>query len=98
VGRSDLPPLSKEEVLAIAGHVNEFWRLLSPAHRQLPHFRAIAGAVAAGVSSVLAAVLTEIDLCGVYSCQEILRRNGRGQTRRRPSRRGLARMGRCLCT
>jgi hypothetical protein len=49
VGRSDLPPLSKEEVLAIAGHVNEFWRLLSPAHRQLPHFRAIAGAVAAGV-------------------------------------------------
>jgi pyruvate dehydrogenase kinase 2/3/4 len=28
----------------------------------------------------LAAVLTEIYLCGVCSCQEILRRNGRGQS------------------
>jgi hypothetical protein len=27
----------------------------------------------------LAAVLTEVYLCGVCSCQEILRRNGRGQ-------------------
>jgi hypothetical protein len=34
---------------------------------------------AAAVASVLAAVLTEIYLCNVCSCQEILRRNGRGQ-------------------
>jgi hypothetical protein len=34
---------------------------------------------AAAVASFLAAVLTDIYLCGVCSCQEILRRNGRGQ-------------------
>jgi ubiquitin-activating enzyme E1 C len=34
---------------------------------------------AAAVASCLAAVLTEIYLCGICSCQEILRRNGRGQ-------------------
>jgi hypothetical protein len=34
---------------------------------------------AAAVASFLAAVLTEIHLCDVCSCQEILRRNGRGQ-------------------
>eukprot|EP01047_Picozoa_sp_COSAG01_P044214 COSAG01_NODE_3982_length_5467_cov_3.487891_3_plen_101_part_00 len=28
----------------------------------------------------LAGVLTEMYLCNVYSCQEILRRNGRGQS------------------
>jgi WD40 repeat protein len=39
-----------------------------------------AGAVA--VASFLAGVLAEIYLCGVSSCQEILRRNGRGQTGR----------------
>jgi hypothetical protein len=33
---------------------------------------------AASVASCLAAVLTEIDLCNVCSCQEILRRNGHG--------------------
>jgi hypothetical protein len=33
----------------------------------------------AAVTSFLAAVLTEIYLCNVCSCQEILRRNGRGQ-------------------
>jgi hypothetical protein len=33
----------------------------------------------AAVPSFLAAVLTEIYLCNVCSCQEILRRNGRGQ-------------------
>jgi hypothetical protein len=33
---------------------------------------------AASVASSLAAVLTEIYLCNVCSCQEILRRNGRG--------------------
>jgi hypothetical protein len=33
----------------------------------------------AAVASFLSAVLTEIDLCDVCSCQEILRRNGRGQ-------------------
>jgi iron complex transport system substrate-binding protein len=33
---------------------------------------------AASVASFLAAVLTEIYLCNVCSCQEILRRNGRG--------------------
>jgi hypothetical protein len=32
------------------------------------------------VASLLAAVLTEIYLCNVCSCQEILRRNGRGQS------------------
>eukprot|EP01047_Picozoa_sp_COSAG01_P124838 COSAG01_NODE_53855_length_336_cov_0.831224_1_plen_90_part_10 len=37
---------------------------------------------AAAVASSLVAVLTEIYLCGIYSCQEILRRNGRGQQRR----------------
>jgi hypothetical protein len=31
------------------------------------------------VASFVAAVLTEIHLCNVCSCQEILRRNGRGQ-------------------
>jgi hypothetical protein len=34
---------------------------------------------AASVASFEAAVLTEIYLCNVCSCQEILRRNGRGQ-------------------
>eukprot|EP01047_Picozoa_sp_COSAG01_P009755 COSAG01_NODE_404_length_17467_cov_69.758650_8_plen_240_part_00 len=34
---------------------------------------------AAAVASFLAAVLTEICLCGICSCQETLRRNGRGQ-------------------
>jgi hypothetical protein len=34
---------------------------------------------ATSVASFLAAVLTEIYLCNVCSCQEILRRNGRGQ-------------------
>eukprot|EP01047_Picozoa_sp_COSAG01_P020881 COSAG01_NODE_1195_length_11304_cov_118.555823_4_plen_244_part_00 len=38
---------------------------------------------AAAVASILAAVLTDSYLCGVCSCQEILRRNGRGQQRRR---------------
>eukprot|EP01047_Picozoa_sp_COSAG01_P077223 COSAG01_NODE_13832_length_1529_cov_1.267133_1_plen_73_part_00 len=33
---------------------------------------------AASVASLLAAVLTDIYLCNVCSCQEILRRNGRG--------------------
>jgi acetoin utilization deacetylase AcuC-like enzyme len=33
---------------------------------------------AASVASVVAAVLAEICLCNVCSCQEILRRNGRG--------------------
>eukprot|EP01047_Picozoa_sp_COSAG01_P048128 COSAG01_NODE_4660_length_4842_cov_22.777567_8_plen_70_part_00 len=33
---------------------------------------------AAAVASCLAAVLSEIYLCNVCSCQEILRRNGRG--------------------
>jgi hypothetical protein len=33
---------------------------------------------AASVASFVAAVLTEIYLCNVCSCQEILRRNGRG--------------------
>jgi hypothetical protein len=36
----------------------------------------------AAVASFLSAVLTEIDLCDVCSCQEILRRNGRGQEAR----------------
>jgi hypothetical protein len=34
---------------------------------------------AAAVASLLAAVLAEIYLCGICSCQEIVRRNGRGQ-------------------
>jgi hypothetical protein len=34
---------------------------------------------AAAVASFLAAVLAEIDLCNVCSCQEMLRRHGRGQ-------------------
>jgi pyrroline-5-carboxylate reductase len=33
---------------------------------------------AAAVASFLAAVMTEIYLCDVCSCQELLRRNGRG--------------------
>jgi hypothetical protein len=33
---------------------------------------------AASVASFLAAILTEMYLCNVCSCQEILRRNGRG--------------------
>eukprot|EP01047_Picozoa_sp_COSAG01_P080671 COSAG01_NODE_15776_length_1300_cov_16.487094_2_plen_93_part_00 len=32
----------------------------------------------ADAASFLATVLTEIYLCGICSCQEILRRNGRG--------------------
>jgi translation elongation factor EF-Tu-like GTPase len=35
----------------------------------------------AAVASFLSAVLTEIYLCNVCSCPEILRRNGRGQVR-----------------
>eukprot|EP01049_Picozoa_sp_SAG25_P007139 SAG25_NODE_567_length_6885_cov_9.281757_5_plen_56_part_00 len=35
---------------------------------------------ATSVASLLAAVLTEIYLCNVCSCQEILRRHGRGQS------------------
>jgi hypothetical protein len=38
---------------------------------------------AAAAASILAAVLTEIYLCGVCSCHEMLRRNGRGQGRGR---------------
>jgi hypothetical protein len=41
--------------------------------------RAGAGPGAAAVASFLVAVLTEIYLYDVCSCQEILRRNGRGQ-------------------
>jgi hypothetical protein len=45
----------------------------------------------------VAAVLAEIYLCGVCSCQEILRRNGRGQTYGTPglvvSARGARRLG-----
>eukprot|EP01047_Picozoa_sp_COSAG01_P071277 COSAG01_NODE_11021_length_2025_cov_19.414313_4_plen_149_part_00 len=41
------------------------------------------GGVAAA-ASFLAAVLTEIYLCNVCSCQQILRRNGRGQHVDRP--------------
>jgi DNA repair and recombination protein RAD52 len=37
--------------------------------------------VGAAVASFLAAVLTEIHLCGVCSCQELLRRNGRRRRR-----------------
>eukprot|EP01047_Picozoa_sp_COSAG01_P037290 COSAG01_NODE_2955_length_6799_cov_5.722090_3_plen_198_part_00 len=48
---------------------------------------------AAAVASFCAAVLTEIYLCSVCSCQEILRRNGRGQggalKRARAERRAL---------
>ena len=40
-GHARLPPLSKEEILAIAGHVNEFWRLLPMAHRVNPSHLAI---------------------------------------------------------
>jgi acyl-CoA synthetase (AMP-forming)/AMP-acid ligase II len=47
------------------------WRLL-----------ARGGGGAAAVASFLAAVLTEIYLCSVCSCPEILRRNGRGQGER----------------
>eukprot|EP01047_Picozoa_sp_COSAG01_P053602 COSAG01_NODE_5763_length_4048_cov_1.373259_3_plen_116_part_00 len=42
-------------------------------------FAPMAGATS--VASVWAAVVTEIYLCNVCSCQEILRRNGRGQPR-----------------
>jgi hypothetical protein len=42
----------------------------------LPHLLRRRGA--ASVASFLAAVVTEIYLCNVCSCQEILRRNGRG--------------------
>jgi hypothetical protein len=45
---------------------------------------------AAAVASFLAAVFTEIYLCGVCSCQETLRRNGRGQCTR-PSGRSCVR-------
>jgi hypothetical protein len=39
---------------------------------------------AAAVASFLAAVLTEICLCNVCSCHEVLRRNGRGQAPTKP--------------
>jgi hypothetical protein len=43
------------------------------------HIVKVLGALgAASVASFLAAVLTEIYLCNVCSCQEVLRRNGRG--------------------
>eukprot|EP01047_Picozoa_sp_COSAG01_P070479 COSAG01_NODE_10694_length_2103_cov_2.049955_1_plen_221_part_00 len=50
-------------------------------HRLLPRAARItaSAAGAAAVASFLAAVLAEIYLCHVCSCQEILRRNGRGQ-------------------
>eukprot|EP01047_Picozoa_sp_COSAG01_P091855 COSAG01_NODE_23360_length_818_cov_1.036161_1_plen_209_part_00 len=40
---------------------------------------------AASVASLLAAVVTEIYLCNVCPCREILRRSGRGQARRAPT-------------
>jgi hypothetical protein len=43
-------------------------------------WRSTRQAGAAAVASFLAAALTEIYLCDVCSCQDILRRNGRGQT------------------
>jgi hypothetical protein len=42
------------------------------------HLYRVSAAGAAAVASVEAAVVTEIYLCDVCSCQEILRRNGRG--------------------
>jgi hypothetical protein len=42
---------------------------------------------AAAVAPFLAAVVTEIYLCSVCSCPEILRRNGRGQARCQSGRR-----------
>jgi hypothetical protein len=41
-------------------------------------YYALVAAGAASVASFLAAVFTEIYLCDVCSCQEVLRRNGRG--------------------
>jgi hypothetical protein len=51
------------------------------------------------VASFLAAVLTEIYLCDVCSCREILRRNGRGQGAASPGGAGgvdLETFGECL--
>jgi hypothetical protein len=55
---------------------------LGPGQAGLPALHPTRGQQAAGaaaVASFLAAVLTEIYQCNVCACQEILRRNGRGQ-------------------
>jgi hypothetical protein len=52
------------------------------AQSTLPAPRGASDTGAAAVASFLAAVLTEIYLCNVCSCPEILRRNGRGQKER----------------
>jgi protein-S-isoprenylcysteine O-methyltransferase Ste14 len=54
-------------------------RALAKAYARIERRR---GKGAAAVACCLAAVLTEICLRGVCSCQEILRRNGRGQATR----------------
>jgi hypothetical protein len=84
------PPLhggvTKKEAKAAAklaaGRAKEKYKD-GPMKKQLvfPAARAELKRGAAAVASFLAAVLTEICLCGVCSCHEILRRNSRGQGR-----------------
>jgi hypothetical protein len=62
-------------------------RLCGRAHRAAARWADAGGRQSAGAASVasfVAAVLSEIYLCNVCSCQEILRRNGRGQSVRGP--------------
>jgi hypothetical protein len=68
--------LSRHDAAVVAAAVPRAAR--APAQDQrLPRLAPLPGA--ASVASLLAAVVTEIYLCNVCSCHEILRRNGLGQ-------------------
>jgi hypothetical protein len=68
--------------MSSAGHANT-WVL--PRGHRTDSWEAPPSGGAASVASLLAAILTEIYLCNVCSCHEILRRNGLGQWDSRPT-------------
>eukprot|EP01047_Picozoa_sp_COSAG01_P073885 COSAG01_NODE_12176_length_1786_cov_1.698874_1_plen_156_part_00 len=81
----EIPGMCKEQLLLDGGWIDACIDLLQ-AYEELGSRRSseAADSIDGGINPqvLLAAVLTEIHLCGVCSCQEILRRNGgRGQAR-----------------
>jgi hypothetical protein len=84
---------------AYVGELGHSHQLVSPLFAKsfagLPPLMLLAADGAAAVASFLAAVLAEIYLCNVCSCQEMLRRNGRGQRTSLSTTRSTWRRGRC---
>jgi hypothetical protein len=77
--RGKLPPAEAEGYRARVATIERERAALGTKVKRLELLaRAHRASGAAAVASFLAAVLTEIYLCGICSCQEILRRSGRG--------------------